>query len=132
MMLGAKPSPASSNPKLSSRAILQLSYKHACYVWKRSCCAKKVDSTLNNTCRLVTHYWLPHVYHHQKHHQLAGIAPPKFTKEVTSRMKCQKQTATTRHFLYEQTTIRQLKSEKNFVNHPNTLNKSLSGKILRL
>ncbi|KAJ8370885.1 hypothetical protein SKAU_G00109130 [Synaphobranchus kaupii] len=108
-----------AKPPLLRTSALALSYstaEYACPVWERSAHAKKLDPTLNDTCRLITGCLKP--TNTTNLHILAGIAPPNIRREVASRNERQKQSTDERHLVFGKTAAKQrLKSRKSFLSH---------------
>ena len=106
-----------ADPKTLRTSALALAYSTAEYcspVWEKSCHAKKVDSELNNTCRLITGTLrptpLPTVY------RLAGIAPPHIRRTTKAKIQKFKQETDIRHTLYGHVPPRsRLKSRNSFM-----------------
>ena len=105
-----------ADPKTLRTTALALSYSTAEYssaVWARSCHAKKVDSELNNACRIVTGQLrptpLPLLY------RTAGIAPPDIRRQTHANVQKYKQETDLRHPLFDHDFPRaRLKSRKSF------------------
>ena len=105
-----------ADPKTLRTTAMALSYSSAEYaspVWARSCHAKKVDSELNNACRIVTGQLrptpLPLLY------RTVGIAPPPIRREIQARTQKHLQETDERHPMFgHQYPNRRLKSRKSF------------------
>ena len=106
-----------TDPGTLRQSALSLCYTTAEYcapVWARSCHAHKVDSVLNNACRIITGTLkptpLPALY------RLSGIAPPHIRREVIAKIERYKQMNDPRHPLHgHQEVRRRLKSRKSFI-----------------
>ena len=86
-----------SAPTLRATA-LALCYsaaEYACPVWERSSHSKKLDPTLNDSCRAITGFLKPMSV--DTLHVLSGIAPPDIRWSVTSRMERLRQSQDRRH-----------------------------------
>ena len=105
-----------ADPKTLRTTALALSYSTAEYasaVWARSTHAKKVDSELNNACRIITGLLrptpLPLLY------RTAGIAPPNIRRDINARTEKYRQETDSRHPMYGHTYPEsRLKSRKSF------------------
>ena len=69
--------------------------EYACPVWERSSHAKKVDASLNDSCRCITGCLRP--TNVDSLYVLAGIAPPGVRRSVASRTERRRQADDTRH-----------------------------------
>ena len=69
--------------------------EYACPVWERSSHAKKVDASLNDSCRCITSCLRP--TNVDSIYVLAGIAPPGVRRSVASRTERRRQADDTRH-----------------------------------
>lgn len=86
--------------------------EHACELWGRSTHVKKVDTSLNDACRIVTgspkNTPVDHVF------LLAGIASTPIRRLTSTKLERQKQVNNLRYLVYGQmATISRLKSRKN-------------------
>ena len=86
--------------RLSALALCYSAAEYACPVWERSTHAKKLDSTLNETCRMITGCLKPTNTNILP--VLAGIAPSDIRRAVASRTERIRQTTDQRHPLNEQ------------------------------
>ena len=84
----------------SALALCYSAAEYACPVWERSTHAKKLDSTLNETCRMITGCLKPTNTNILP--VLAGIAPSDIRRAVASRTERIRQTTDQRHPLNEQ------------------------------
>ena len=83
-------------------------------MWEWSCHSYKVDTELNQACRIITGALRPTPL--PVLHRLAGIAPPKIRRAVHSKTQKYKQENDVRHPLYGYETVRRrLKSRKSFM-----------------
>ena len=88
--------------------------EYACPVWERSTHAKKLDATLNETCRMITGCLKP--TNTNSLPILAGIAPPDIRRAVASRTERTRQTTDQRHPLNGHLgVVPRLKSRKSFI-----------------
>ena len=98
-------------------AALALCYSAAEYaspVWERSTHAKKLDTTLNESCRMITGCLKP--TNTNSLPVLAGIAPSYIRRAVTSRTERTRQTTNQRHPLNGHLgVVPRLKSRKSFI-----------------
>ena len=93
---------------------LALCYSVAEYVWERSSHAKKVDASLNDSCRCITGCLRP--MNVDSLYVLAGIAPPGVRRSVASRTERRRQADDTRHPCHNhQPAPSRLKSRKSFL-----------------
>ena len=106
-----------ADPKTVRTTALALCYSSAEYaspVWARSCHARKIDSELHNTCRIITGNLKPTAI--PALHRLAGIAPPHIRRATAAKLHKYKQETDPRHVLYDHTQIKsRLKSRKSFM-----------------
>ena len=105
-----------SAPTLGATA-LALRYsvaEYACIVWERSSHSKKLDPTLNDSCRAITGCLkLTSV---DSLHVLSGIAPPDIRRSVASRMERLCPSQDRRHPCHDiQPAQKRLKSRKSFL-----------------
>ena len=92
-------------------------------VWWKSCYTPKLDSALNESCRLITGCIKPTKT--DQLYLLAGIAPPQVRRQARAEAERTKQIHDPRHPIYGQTLPKQrLKSRKNFVATTKPLEKS--------
>ena len=88
--------------------------EYACPVWERSSHAKKVDASLNDSCRCITGCLRP--TNVDSLYVLAGIAPPGVRRAVASRTERRRQADDTRHPCHNhQPAPSRLKSRKSFL-----------------
>ena len=88
--------------------------EYACPVWERSSQAKKVDTSLNDSCRCITGCQRP--THVDSLYVLAGIAAPGIIRSVGSKTECRRQADDTRHPCHNhQPAPSRLKSRKSFL-----------------
>ena len=90
-----------ADPTTLRTTALALSYSTAEYcspVWGNSCHAKKIDSELNNACRVVTGNLRPTPL--SSLYRVAGIAPPDIRRDTSARTEKFKQEIDERHPLY--------------------------------
>ena len=88
--------------------------EYACPVWERSSHAKKVDASLNDSCRCITGCLRP--TNVDNLYVLAGIAPPGVRRSVASRTERRRQADDTRHPCHNhQPAPSRLKSRKSFL-----------------
>ena len=88
--------------------------EYACPVWGRSSHAKKVDASLNDSCRCITGCLRP--TNVDSLYVLAGIAPPGVRRSVASRTERRRQADDTRHPCHNhQPAPSRLKSRKSFL-----------------
>ena len=79
----------------SALALCYPAAKYACPVWERSTHAKKLDATLNETCRMITGCLKPTNTNSLPVH--AGIASSDIRRAVASRTERTRQTTDQRH-----------------------------------
>lgn len=107
---GAKPAIL----RTTAQALCYSTAEYACPVWSRSSHAKKVDVSLNETCRLVTGCMKPTPI--ERLHKAAGFASPNSRRkghEFTERCR---QTIDERHPLFgAETQSKRLKSRRRFL-----------------
>ena len=88
--------------------------EYACPVWERSSHAKKVDASLNDSCRCITGCLRP--TNVDSLYVLVGIAPPGVRRSVASRTERRRQADDTRHPCHNhQPAPSRLKSRKSFL-----------------
>ena len=98
----------------SALAICYLAAEYACPVWERSIHAKKLDATLNETCRMITGCLKPTNTNSMP--VLAGIDPSDMRRAVASRTERTRQTTDQRHPLNGHLgVVTCLKSRKTFI-----------------
>ena len=84
--------------------------EYACPVWARSPHASKLDSELNDACRLITGCLRP--TNVEELYLLTGIAPPDIRRDVCARVEKKKQQTNAAHSLHGQVPAeRRLKRE---------------------
>ena len=107
---------------------LALSYsaaKYACPVWERPAHAKRLDSVLNESCRLITGCLKP--TNIDNLHLLAGIAPSEIQREATSKLERLKQAYDPRHTLFNhQPAPSRIKSRRSFLHCVEPVKKKIS------
>nr|CAH7725182.1 unnamed protein product [Callosobruchus chinensis]CAH7732496.1 unnamed protein product [Callosobruchus chinensis] len=117
-----------ANPNVLRSSALALCYapaEYACPVWGRSAHVHRLDSVLNDTCRLITGCLKP--TNVNQLHMLAGIAPPHIRRETLSMAERSRQSLDTRHPLHgHEPPATRLKSRKNFIKSTNPLTDSRS------
>ena len=97
-----------------SSAICYSAAEYVCPVWERSTRAKKLDATLNETCRMITGCLKP--TNTNSLHALAGIAPSDTRRTLASRMERTQRTTDQRHPLNGHLgVVPRLKSRKSFI-----------------
>ena len=79
----------------SALALCYSAAEYACSVWERSTHAKKLDATLNETCRMITGCLKP--TNTNSLPVLAGIAPSDIRRAVASRTERTRQATDERH-----------------------------------
>ena len=84
-----------TTPSSSALALCYSAAEYACPVWERSTHAKKLDGTLNETCRMITCCLKP--THANNLLALAVIAPSDIRRAVASRTERTRQTTDQRH-----------------------------------
>ena len=106
-----------TTPTTLSSSALALGYsavEYACPVWERSTHAKKLDATLNETCRMITGCLKP--TNTNSLPVLAGIAPSDIRRAVASHTERTRQTTDERHPLNGHLgVVPRLKSRKSFI-----------------
>ena len=104
-------------------------YAYACPVWERSTHAKKLNATLNETCRMITGCLKPTNINSLP--ILAGIAPSDIRRAVASRTERTRQTMDERHPLNGHLGVMpRLKSQKSFIKCTEPIN--TTAKAVRL
>ena len=107
---GATPTTLRSSPL----ALCYSAAEYACPVWERSTHAKKLDATLNETCRMITGCLKP--TNTNSLPILAGIAPSDIRRAVASRTERTRQTTDQGHPLNGHLgVVPRLKSRKSFI-----------------
>ena len=84
--------------RTTALALCYSAAEYACPVWERSCHAKKIDPTLNESCRRITGCLRPTPV--DQLYCLAGIAPPAIRRDIASRVERYRQSYDPRHMLY--------------------------------
>src|SRR5215475_10518383 len=107
-----------ANPHSLRTYALALCYSVAEYyvalVWERSCHAKKLDSVLNQSCRIITGCLKPTKT--SSLHILSGISPPQIRRQVSSMKERERINTDNRHPLFGQSVApSRLKSRKSFL-----------------
>ena len=103
--------------------------EYACPVWERSTHAKKLNATLNETCRMITGCLKPTNINSLP--ILAGIAPSDIRRAVASRTERTRQTMDERHPLNGHLgVVPRLKSRKSFIKCTEPIN--TTAKAVRL
>ena len=98
----------------SALALCYSAAEYACPVWERSTYAKKLDATLNETCRMITGCLKP--TNTNSLPVLAGIAPSDIRRAVASRTERTRQTTDQRHPLNGHLgVVPRLKLRKSFI-----------------
>ena len=98
----------------SALALCYSAAEYACPVWERSTHAKKLNATLNETCRMITGCLKPTNINSLP--ILAGIAPSDIRRAVASRTERTRQTMDERHPLNGHIgVVPRLKSRKSFI-----------------
>ena len=88
--------------------------EYCCPVWARSTHRKLVNTTLNETCRLITGCIRPTAT--PDLYVLSGIAPPEIRRSVHSQNKCTKQLTNQRHSLHHHQPVNsRLHSHNSFI-----------------
>ena len=85
----------SNHTKIVPLALCYSAAEYACPVWERSTHAKKLNATLNETCRMITGCLKP--TNTNSLPILAGIAPLKIRRAVASRTERTRQATDERH-----------------------------------
>ena len=83
------------NLRATDLALCYSAAEYACPVWERSSHSKKLDPTLNDSCRAITGCLKPTSV--DSLHVLSGIAPPDIRRSVASRMERLRQSQDRRH-----------------------------------
>ena len=108
--MGATPTTLRS----SALALCYSAAEYAFPVWERSTHAKKLDATLNETCRMITGCLKP--TNTNSLPVLAGIAPSDIRRAVASHTERTRQTTDERHSLNGHLgVVPRLKSRKSFI-----------------
>ena len=103
-----------TTPRSSALALCYSAAEYACPVWERSTHAKKLDATLNETCRMITGCLKP--TNTNRLPVLAGIATPDFRGAVSSRTERTRQTSEQRRPLNGHIgVVPRLKSRKSLI-----------------
>ena len=99
---------------LAALALCYSAAEYACPVWERSTHAKKLDATLNETCRMITGCLKP--TNTNSLPVLAGIAPSDIRRAVASLTERTRQTTDERHPLNGHlAVVPRLKSRESFI-----------------
>ena len=113
----------------SALALCYSAAEYACPVWERSTHAKKLNATLNETCRMITGCLKPTNINSLP--ILAGIAPSDIRRAVASRTERTRQTMDERHPLNGHLgVVPRLKSRKSFIKCTEPIN--TTAKAVRL
>ena len=113
----------------SALALCYSAAEYACPVWERSTQAKKLNATLNETCRMITGCLKPTNINSLP--ILAGIAPSDIRRAVASRTERTRQTMDERHPLNGHLgVVPRLKSRKSFITCTEPIN--TTAKAVRL
>ena len=113
----------------SALALCYSAAEYACPVWERSAQAKKLNATLNETCRMITGCLKPTNINSLP--ILAGIAPSDIRRAVASRTERTRQTMDERHPLNGHLgVVPRLKSRKSFIKCTEPIN--TTAKAVRL
>ena len=123
-----------ANPTTLRSSALALCYsagEYACPVWERSTHAKKLNATLNETCRMITGCLKP--TNTNSLPILAGIAPSDIRRAVASRTERTRQTMDERHPLNGHLgVVPRLKSRKSFIKCTEPINTTAKAVRLKL
>ena len=115
----------------SAVALCYAAAEYACPVWERSTHAKKVDATLNETCRMITGCLKP--TNTNSLPVLAEIAPSDIRRAVASRTERTRQTTDERHPLNGHLgVVPHLKSWKSFIKSTEPINTTAKAARLEL
>ena len=115
----------------SALALCYSAAQYACPVWERSTHAKKLDATLNETCRMITGCLEPTNTNNQP--VLAGIAPSDIRRAVASRTERTRQATDERHPLNGHLgVVPRLKSRKSFLTCTKPINTTAKAARLEL
>ena len=115
----------------SALALCYSAAEYACPVWERSTHAKKLDATLNETCRMITGCLKP--TNTNSLPVLAGIAPSDVRRAVASRTERTRQATDERHpFNGHLGVVPRLKSRKSFMTCTKPINTTAKAARLEL
>ena len=110
---GAKPTVV----RTSAQALCFSTAEYACPVWCRSVHAKKVNISLNETCRIVTGCMKPTPL--ENLYKAAGFTSPDLRRKAHEHTEKLKQTFDARHSIFGQECgTGRLKSRRRFLSHP--------------
>ena len=114
-----------------SLALCYSAEEYACPVWERSTHAKKLDATLNETCRMITGCLKP--TNTNSLSVLAGIAPSDIRRAVASRTERTRQATDERHPLNgDPGMVPRIKSRKSFMTCTKPINTTAKAASLEL
>ena len=117
--------------RLSALALCYSAAEYACPMWERSTHAKKLDATLNETCRMITGCLKP--TNNNSLPVLAGIAPSDIRRAVASRTERTWQATDERHLLNGHLgVVPCLKSRKSFLTCTKPINTTAKAARLEL
>ena len=117
----------------SALALCYSAAEYACPVWERSTHAKKLDATLNETCRMITGCLKPTNTNSRPMPVLAGIAPSDIRRAVASRTERTRQDTDERHPLNVHLgVVPRLKSRKSFMAYTKPINTTAKAARLEL
>ena len=109
--------------RATALALCYSAAEYACPVWERSSHSKKLDPTLNDSCRAITGCLKPTSV--DSLHVLSGIAPPDIRRPVASRMERLRQSQDRRHPCHDiEPAQKRLKSRKSFLHTVQPLTES--------
>ena len=115
----------------SALALCYSAAEYACSVWERSTHAKKLDATLNETCRMITGCLKP--TNTNSLPVLAGIAPSDIRRAVANRTERTRQATDERHPLNgDLGVVPRLKSRKSFMTCTKPINMTVKAARLEL
>ena len=115
----------------SALALCYSAAEYACPVWERSTHTKKLDATLNETCRMITRCLKP--TNTNSLPVLAGIAPSDIRRAVASRTERTRQATDERHPLNGHLgVVPRLKSRKSFMTCTKPINMTAKSGRLEL
>ena len=115
----------------SALALCYSAAEYACPVWERSTHAKKLDATLNETCRMITGCLKP--TNTNSLPVLVGIAPSHIRRAVASRTERTRQATDERHPLDGHLgVVPRLKSRKSFMTCTKPINTTVKAARLEL
>ena len=117
--------------KSTALALCYSSAEYASPVWERSSHAKKLDSALNASCRLIT--GCLRATPTETLYTLASIAPPDVRRTVASMQERQRQTTDERHPMFGHVPAEsRLKSRTSFVTHVTPLIPSATSERIKI